>query len=543
MKKYTFILSLILLIIGNSTTLFAKVNDNTPQIKATDAEDLALLKEYIRQKPHYDLEKEQRILELTAEMETTDDRYNTLRKLFDEYKSYNFDRALVCVEQLYDEAVALGDKDKIVYAQVQKGFAYLSAGLFKEGFDLFYRLDTVGASNATKAEYCMTYARLLYDLSDYNNVGMTHSYNLQGNDLLREALRYLTPRDTINYWNCQAIIDQHEGFYDRAITRFKLAMESSEINKHQLAINYSTIAYLYQLLGNTNMQRHYYILAAISDIKSSTKETVAMRIVADNLNKEGNIEDAGICIRCAQEDAVFYNARHRQVEISQILPIIEQENIQSLEAQKKKIYVLVITIVLLLGICLLGIWMLRRQNRTLKKVRQTIEDTNSNLLIANKIKEEYIGNFLCWQSEFITDIDKYEHQVKKLAMQHKFEELQNIPKNVDAGRKREDFYKRFDEMFLNIFPNFVKDFNALLRPDEAIELKEGELLSTDLRIFALMRLGITHNEVIAQVLDYSVNTIYSYKTKVKNRSNLDNDRFLEAVMAIPSFKHTEMHAE
>lgn len=541
MKKSMIILGLLLM--AACTTLFAKVNDNTPQIKATDAEDLALLKEYIRQKPHYDLEKEQRILELTAEMEATDDRYNTLRKLFDEYKSYNFDRAIVCVEQLYDEAVALGIQDKIVYAQVQKGFAYLSAGLFKEGFDLFYRLDTVGASNATKAEYCMTYARLLYDLSDYNNVGMTHSYNLQGNDLLRKALRYLTPRDTINYWNCQAIIDQHEGFYDRAITRFKLAMESSEINEHQLAINYSTIAYLYQLLGNTNMQRHYDILAAISDIKSSTKETVAMRIVADNLNKEGNIEDAGICIRCAQEDAVFYNARHRQVEISQILPIIEQENIRSLEAQKKQIYVLVITIVLLLGICLLGIWMLRRQNRTLKKVRQTIEDTNSNLLIANKIKEEYIGNFLCWQSEFITDLDKYEHQVKKLAMQHKFEELQNIPKNVDAGRKREDFYKRFDEMFLNIFPNFVKDFNALLRPDEAIELKEGELLSTDLRIFALMRLGITHNEVIAQVLDYSVNTIYSYKTKVKNRSNLDNDRFLEAVMAIPSFKQTEMHAE
>lgn len=534
MRFRSFFLSTLLLI-ALCSIASAKVSDNKPQSTSTDASDLALLKEYIRQKPHFDLEKEQRILELTAEMENSSCRYNTLRKLYDEYKSYNFDRAIVCVEQLYDEAVALGVQDKIVYAQVQKGFAYLSAGLFKEGFDLFYRLDTVGASNATKAEYCMTYARLLYDLSDYNNVGMTHSYNLQGNDLLREALRYLTPRDTINYWNCLAIIDQHEGFYDRAITRFKLAMESSQINEHQLAINYSTIAYLYQLLGNTNMQRHYDILAAISDIKSSTKETVAMRIVADNLNKEGNIEDAGICIRCAQEDAAFYNARHRQVEISQILPIIEQENIQSLQTQKKQIYVLVVIVVLLLGICLWGIWMLRRRNKTLLKARHTIEEMNHNLLIANKIKEEYIGNFLCWQSEFISDIDKYEHQVKKLAMQRKFEELQNIPKNVDADYKRSDFFKRFDEMFLTIFPNFVKDFNALLREGEAIELKEGELLNTDLRIFALMRLGVTHNEVIAQVLDYSVNTIYSYKTKIKNRSDLDNDKFLEAVMSIPSF--------
>lgn len=507
------------------------------QLTATDHQDLELLMKYIDKKPEIDAAKEEHIAMLEEELKRTTRRYDVLKHLFDEYKSYNFDRAIVCVERLYDEALLLGDKDKIVTAQVQKGFSYLSAGLFKEGFDLFVNLDTVGASERTRAEYCMTYARLLYDLANYNHVGMTHSYNQQGNQLMHEALTYFSLQDTLQYWNCMAIIDQHEGFYDRAITRFKLAMEDSKTDKHDRAINNSTIAYLYQLLGDTEDQRHYNILAAINDIESSTKEAVAMRVVADNLNKEGNVRAAGICIRCAQEDAVFYNARHRQMEISQILPIIEQENIHSLEAQQRKIGWLVIVIIVLLGICLWGILMLRRHNRKLQKARETIGDMNQNLLLANRIKEEYIGNFLCWQSEFITEMDKYQHLVKKQASQKKYEELLTIPKNMDAHHKREDFFQRFDEMFLNIFPDFVSQFNALLRPDEQIELREGELLNTDLRIFALMRLGIHHNEVIAQVLDYSVNTIYTYKTKVKNRSDLSNDSFLEAVMQIPSFKN------
>lgn len=533
MKKH-----LIYLLLASSLLGCAKKNDGV-QATATDQQDLKLLKEYIAKKPEFDRQKEQHIYTLDEELKRSSRRYDVLKKLFDEYKSYDFDRAIVCVERLYDEALLLGDKDKIVDAQIQKGFSYMSAGLFKEGFDLFEDMDTIGASERTRAEYCLTFARLLYDLATYNHVGMTHSYNQQGNQLMREALTYFTPQDTLQYWNCQAILDQHEGFYDRAITRFKLAMEDTKANKHEQAINNSTIAYLYQLLGDTEAQRHYNIMAAINDIESSTKEAVAMRVVADNLNKEGNVRDAGICIRCAQEDAVFYNARHRQMEISQILPIIEQENIHSLEAQQQKIGVLTCAVVALLGFCVWGLLMLRRRNRKLQKARETIGEMNQNLLLANRIKEEYIGNFLCWQSEFISEMEKYQHQVKKLAAQKKFEELQTVPKNTDAHRKREDFFQRFDEMFLNIFPDFVSQFNQLLRPDEQIELKDGELLNTDLRIFALMRLGIHHNEVIAQVLDYSVNTIYTYKTKVKNRSDLSNESFLEAVMQIPSFKKEE----
>lgn len=501
-----------------------------------EEDEVALLKTYIERKSQFDQEKEHRIAILESELLTSYDRYGVLRDLFDEYKSYNFDRAYACVEQLQAEAVRLGDKDKIVDAQVQQGFCYLSAGLFTEGVDLFEDMDTTGVSVRVKADYCITFARLMYDLASYDQIGLTHHYNERGNDLMREALTYYTQEDTLYYWNALALLDLHESAYDRAIKRFQIAIEDSRITNHDLAVVYSTIAFLQLQLGRPNEQLRYNIMAAIKDIESSTKEAIAMRNVAEILHHNGNLRDAALCIRAAQDDAIFYNARHRQVEISQILPIIEQENAHQLETQHKKIIALAVVIVVLLVICLCILRLLRQRNHKLQQAREIISQTNQNLKEANRIKEEYLGNLLSWQSDYINDMDRLQQFVRKQAAQHKSEDWLNIPKSMDVHRKREEFDKRFDEMFLKIFPNFVSQFNQLLRENEQIVLKEGELLNTDLRIFALMRLGITHNEVIAQILDYSVNTIYTYKTKIKNRSDLSNDCFMEAVMQISSYK-------
>lgn len=160
---------------------------------------------------------------------------------------------------------------------------------------------------------------------------------------------------------------------------------------------------------------------------------------------------------------------------------------------------------------------------------------NRNLLVANRLKEEYIGTMLSSQSLYLSEVERYQQQVQQCVHKKRWDDLLTIPKSVDARRKRTEYYKQFDEMVLHIFPSFVQDFNALLRPDEQIRLKKGELLNTELRIFALLRLGITHNEVIADVLDYSLTTVYTYKTKVKSRSDLSNEEFNARLMAIPSF--------
>ena len=116
-----------------------------------------------------------------------------------------------------------------------------------------------------------------------------------------------------------------------------------------------------------------------------------------------------------------------------------------------------------------------------------------------------------------------------------YSELKNFPENLDVEKERAALYKRFDQVFLKIFPNFVDEFNKLLKPEKQIQVKKGELLSPELRIYALIRLGINENEKIAHFLNYSVNTIYTYKTKIRGKSNVPSNEFIKKVMEIKSY--------
>lgn len=507
---------------------------------ATEPADLDSLRYYMQKQSVYDQQREARIAELQSELSKPEsDRYAIYSELFNECQSYHFDRAMEYADLLKEQAALTGEKDKIVYAAVCKGFAYLSAGLFKEGCDLFDGLDTHGLSTKTYRFYCFTYARTMYDLADYDRSDLAHSYCEQGDHLLREALSTLTAEDTVYYWRCTAMLDQRKGLPDLAIRHYQKALADTKITDHDRAIIYSTMAYLYSTMGDTEAQQHYNILAAIADIRSSTKETVAMRWVAERLYQEGNINMAVQCIRHAEDDARFYNARHRQVEISQVLPIIEQDNINRLRRHNRRVVSLGLASFALLCLSIAMLMMYRRRNKQLSHARQTIEQMNTSLLVANKLKEEYLSSLLCWQSDFIGEVEKYQRHIRHAAEKRRYDELTEVPKQVDAQRRRAEFYNRFDTMFLQIFPTFVSDFNALLRPDEQIVLHRNELLNTDLRIFALMRMGVMHNEVIAQILDYSVNTIYTYKTKVKNRSDLPTEEFYTRIMQIPSFSKAD----
>lgn len=507
---------------------------------ATAQADLDSLHYYMGQQSVYDQQRETRIAELQNQLSVAgSDHYDLYSQLFYECQSYHFDRAMMYADHLLEEASRLADTDKIAHATVCKSFAYLSAGLFKESCDLIEDLSTTGMSEDTYRYYAFTYACMMFDLADYDHSDLAQSYCDRGDSLLAETIRTLGSQDTVLYWRCIAMQDQRRGQVELAIQHYQMALSGSRVTEHERAIIYSTMAYLYSTQGNTDMQQHYNILAAISDIKSSTKETVAMRWVAEHLYREGDIKHAAICIRHAADDARFYNARHRQVEISQILPIIEQDNINRLRAQNRRIILLIVVTLILLIVSMLALFMYRRRNKQLSHARQTIEQMNTSLLVANKLKEEYLSSLLCWQSDFIGEVEKYQHHIRHSVEKRRYDELTEIPKQVDAQRRRAEFYNRFDTMFLQIFPTFVSDFNALLRPDEQIVLHRNELMNTDLRIFALMRMGIMHNEVIAQILDYSVNTIYTYKTKIKNRSNLSTEDFYARIMQIPSFTPTE----
>lgn len=507
------------------------------------AEDIRMLETVLNEQGAYDSAKVAEIRTLEGAFgelrgdnrEATGEEFVQAKALFDAYKSYNYARSKHYADLLAEIAARSGDLRQQYEAQYCQLFALLSAGLFKEGYDLQQRMIVPEKDSLAWAEYHILSARLMLDMAVYAGEGYSYDYGLAYKRHYEQALERLTPRDTFLYYSCTASLAEQDAQWDDALTFYRMSLQDSRETLHDSAVTYSSMAFVYSQLGNREAMLHYNALSAAADIRSCTKETVALRRVAQTLYEDGEVSTAARFIRKAEEDAQFYGARHREMELMQILPIIETENEKLLQVKTHRIWGLTIISLLLLIGMVGALFLVQKYLRQAKAANRTIQEMNRNLLVANRLKEEYIGTMLSSQSLYIGEVERYQQKVIQCVNKKRWDDLLTIPKSVDARRKRTEFYKQFDEMVLHIFPSFVQDFNALLRPDEQIVLKKGELLNTELRIFALLRLGITHNEVIADVLDYSLTTIYTYKTKVKSRSDFSNEEFQAGLMAIPSF--------
>jgi hypothetical protein len=491
-------------------------------MSATSDSDLKALNHVLEERELYQQQKQQRIQFL---QQAPMSHYERLLALTEEYQSYSYDTATIYVEKLLDEALLSKETNKIAQAQIKQAFLYLSSGLFHESSDIFQSIDITPCKQDIQAEYYIHYARLLYDMADYAHGKISYEYINYGNQLSEEALKRILPEDTIRYWSTAALYAMKMGESNLAIQRFNRVLETSQITEHQKAIAYSSLAFIYQNMGDMLLANRNIILAAIADIKSCTKETVAMSIVAQNVFARGQVTEAAKYIQAALDDATFYNARHRQVNISRVMPIIEQQ-------QNRRVTWLNICLYILIVGLLLAFVMLYNRHRALVKAEQNIQSTNLQLTEANHIKEECIATFLYNENSVYSIFEKYQRYVKRKAQDKRWEELFSIPAYADVRVLKNNFYKRFDTMFLHIYPNFVEQFNQLLKPDQRICLKTNELLNAELRIFALIRLGINDNAQIAKLLDYSINTIYTYKTRINNATDLTPEQLIQSVMQI-----------
>jgi hypothetical protein len=493
---------------------------------------------YLSRQSEFDRIKEERIKQIkTSINRAVQDPavlYPLYVSLYDEYSSYVYDSAYVYVEKLLDISRVLNDRDKIASSTVKLGFCYLSSGLFKECFDILSSFNVANCSAQTQIDYFTSKSRMYYDLADYNNrPDFRLAYDRAGNEIIDSAIALL-PLQSPRYWSAVGLKGMKSGNNREALNAYSNMIDTHDYSEHDFAIATSSIAYLLRLQEKDTEAKPYLIQAAIADIKSSTKEAVALRNLAEILYNEGDLTRSADYIRRALNDAYFYNARHRQLEIGYILPIIEGERMNVIENQKDKISNFLLFISILLVALIVAFLTIRMQLKRLNQAKQTIQKSNENLIEANKIKDEYIGYFFSLHSEFIEKLEGFQKFVKRKVAARQFDDLHNIPKDLDAHKEREALYAHFDRIFLKLFPNFVTEFNRLLKPEEQIQLKKDELLNADLRIYALIRLGINDNEKIAKFLDYSVNTIYTYKTKIKNKARYSSEEFKKRVMDIKS---------
>jgi len=282
---------------------------------------------------------------------------------------------------------------------------------------------------------------------------------------------------------------------------------------------------------------YYKALSAIHDIRAAVKENVSMRELAEALYKQGDLRRSTLFIRQSLDDANFYSSRLRKVEVSDILPIIEEKQYEELAGKNDRVtaYSYIITaLVLILGLFVFIIFRqlkkLRSSQRNLDKANETLFRTNLKLEESNKIKEAYIGQFFNVISEHLFKTEKLVTSINRKLSQRKFDDLTEITESLNLFKERELLYKDFDEMFLALFPDFIQKLNVLLKPDEQLD-PAINLLTPEIRIYALMRLGITDNNQIARFLNYSINTIYTYKTRLKNKV-IDPETLEESIVVI-----------
>jgi len=535
----------------------------TPLVSMSQNVDslIVVLEETISKRNEYDLSKEERINNLKKLLEnpkaSRENQYYITNRLIDEYEYYSFDATLNFIEKNLQLANELGNNLFIQESTLRLAKLLATSGRYDESIKL---LEEINSSNLTQdliREYYIIYKRCYYELRAISRV---NSINAKYNQL------YFAYKDSLD--------EQIAKFGEKSklyleVTEQNYRDESNskkalEINAKRLALakmgtrEYAMVAFnrsymSHEIEGNRLNQKKYLILSAISDIQSSVKDNASMANLAVILFEEGDVERAHKYIDFSFEDAKFYNSKLRFLDISNVLPAIsksyEIENMkQSNKLKKQLLFISILSVILMIALLLifkqykkikLGRENLKTANLQLEELNKKISSTNNDLKrlyeelsAVDTIKEQYIGTFLNLYSDYIDKLDVYRKTVRKYIVTNKTNDLLKLIKSKNiVDEELKIFYTNFDKSFLHIYPNFIESFNELLNEEDKIVVKKENTLTVELRIFALIRLGISNSSKIAKILRYSVNTIYNYRVKVKN-SAINREEFEEMVKKI-----------
>ena len=317
-----------------------------------------------------------------------------------------------------------------------------------------------------------------------------------------------------------------------------------EKDKHRMAAYYMEEALAYRRKSNEEMAIISFIKSAICDNESTTREITSLYNVGSSIQHFDNVK-ANQYVSKALEFINFYNAPIRLIALSKIMPAVEKTKLDMVKQQRDIFFVLFLCVIVV--VCVLaGAYVYnRRLNRKLKLAqqqnRQNLEalnatneqlmKTNKRLLEADKVKNEYIGRTLYDASEYIESLEHIFNKVNKAVMTRRYSDIGNVTSQEYLNNERKTIFRNFDKTFLVLFPNFVEQYNTLFNEGDRKYPSEENTLTSEMRIFALIRMGIKESDRIARYLGYSVHTVNTYKTRAKNRSCVSNDEFETRIMS------------
>jgi hypothetical protein len=507
---------------------------------------LTELDKTLKEVPVFDQEKEVRLSDLKRQLIQKDlseeDRHQTYFQLYREYEAYIVDSAMYYVNRHLNFARETKNNYWINECNMQLARMYSTFARFLESLNLLDSINKNDLIGDQLGSYYNSYAEVYLYWSEYSDESESLKFS-QMRNAYRDSALMVIPQNTYSYDinSGRKYIELHD--FTRAEKALLPHLATFEPNTREYAILTSMIALLYETKGDIQMQKIYLAESAIADIYASIKENTSLRILSYYLLTDDDIVRANRYVKKSLEDANFYNARLRNIQILKILPIIDKAYQLQQEKHQRNLLGFIVAIGILLLFLVGLVFYLISQRNKLAKTRQEViaaydelKQINRHLSETNHIKEEYIGRFLNQCSVYIDKLEAYRKSLNKKASGGKLDELYQMLKSSQIIEDElKEFYRNFDSTFLNLFPDFVDEFNKLLPEEERIILKNENELSVELRIFALMRLGITDSAKIANFLRYSITTIYNYRSKYRNKSLVPREKFEETVMKIGYF--------
>ena len=469
------------------------------------------------------------------------------RELSEEYYVFKFDSAKVYVEKGLALAKKVQNSRYIVTNTIMKAKLLSIGGLYSEAINTLNTIeqDSLGEQDMT-FDYNIAYSTIYSYWADYcNDDTYSPIYRERSNAYLKTAIANIDKNN--------AAYDYYMGEYyvyvdkddDKALKHYFRTLKKNGMTSRVYAMASYAIANNYSAHENMEKYEEYLIKASICDILCCTKENLAIQDLAMHLFKQDNenIERARVYINTAMDDAKSYNNRLRILEISQKLPIIVSTYHKRLTTQNSTLMYAVWGISLLVVTMLVLLYFFVRQNKLLSKRRhelhvsnnmltetnERLNRANEQLLDTNRKREGLAKLYIDLCAKYIDKMAKFQVMVQRKIKANQINELMSYVSSSRLNYEDADtFMKRFDEAFLNLYPSFVTEFNALLKEDEQVITKNPHSLTTELRIFALIRLGVKESSEIAALLYYTPRTIYNYRSAFKNKA-LDRESFEERV--------------
>ena len=513
--------------------------------------------EAIAESPRYVAQREAKITAARHAYEhaSGQQKYEEGYRLFELYRPLVSDSAIYFLRECIALAEEQGNHAASVRCRSQLAIRCSNIGLYDEALNI---LDSIrlgnGLDKTVLGTYYEAYNNVYGELSYYTRLDDMRQHYQQKEQYYKQLMFENLPATSESCFLRREQAAQAEGKLKEAMAINDEWMKTVEPGSHPYAL-VALYRYIeYKLQGDSTQMMYWLTESVLADIRNAAMDQGSMWELANELMLSGDVDRASRYISYTSDCANRYGSRQRNWQIAPLLTHIANGYKSQSERTTSQLWGTLIVISILALLLLGALFFVHRRNSQLHAARNDLKTSNDELASANsllatqkdelatlnsqlsivnsqltesnRVKEEYIGRFMSLCAQYIDKLDNYRKMVNKKMKNKELDELFQISKSTELKEKElEELYENFDTVFLHLFPNFIDDFNALLQPEMQIHPKEENRLTTDIRIFALIRLGFEDSSKIAEFLHYSVNTIYNYRARIKNGALGNREQF------------------